>query len=137
MFAVLLEKDKSRAKVRSIDGNFGFFHPPGSKVNIYTFRSGFEDANEKAGVQNIRFHDLRHTFSSRLAQSGLDPYKIQKLMGHSSFTMNAALCSSLCGKPEKGNSCDGRGNLDSLKRFLSDKLPWFIHPPKPVSVILP
>ena len=103
VFAVHLEKEKSRAKVRSIDGNFVFSHQPGSKVNIYTFRSGFEDPNEKAGVQNIRFHDLRHTFASRLAQSGIDRYKIQKLMGHSSFTMNAALCSSLRGKPEKGN----------------------------------
>jgi integrase len=86
-FAVLLEKEKARAKVRSIAGNFVFSHPPGRKVNIYTLRSAFEDAIEKAGIQDFRFHDLRHTFASRLAQSGVDPYTIQKLMGHSSFTM--------------------------------------------------
>ncbi len=32
------------------------------------------------------FHDLRHTFASRLAQAGVDPYTIQKLMGHKSFS---------------------------------------------------
>jgi integrase len=87
VFAVLLEKEKSRAKVRSFDGDFLFSHPPGRKVNIYTLRSVFEDAIEKAGIHDFRFHDLRHTFASRLAQSGVDPYTIQKLMGHSSFTM--------------------------------------------------
>jgi len=87
VFAVLLEKEKSRAKVRSIDGNFVFYHPPGRKVNIYTLRSTFEDAIEKAGIQDFRFHDLRQKFASPLAQSGVDPYTIQKLMGHSSFTM--------------------------------------------------
>jgi integrase len=85
VFAVLLEKEKSRAKVRSIEGDFVFSHPPGRKVNIYTLRSAFEDAMEKVGIQDFRFHDLRHTFASRLAQSGVDPYTIQKLMGHSSF----------------------------------------------------
>jgi integrase len=87
VFAVLPEKEKNRAKVRSIDGDFVFVHPPGRQVNIYTLRSAFEDAIGKAKIQNFRFHDLWHTFASRLAQSGVDPYTIQKLMGHSSFTM--------------------------------------------------
>jgi len=30
--------------------------------------------------------DLRHTFALRLAQTGIDPYIIQKLMGHKTFT---------------------------------------------------
>ena len=30
--------------------------------------------------------DLRHTFAFRLAQTGIDPYTIQKLMGHKTFT---------------------------------------------------
>jgi integrase len=41
---------------------------------------------EKAGIEGFRFHELRHTFASRLAQAGTDPYTIQKLMGHKSFT---------------------------------------------------
>jgi integrase len=86
-FAALLEKEKARRKVRSTVENFVFSHPPGRKMNIYTLCSGFKDAIEKAGGRDFNFHDLRHTFASRLAQSGVDPYTIQKPMGHSSFTM--------------------------------------------------
>lgn len=86
-FDVLLEKEKSRSKVRAIRGDFLFSHPAGRKVNINTLHSAFEDAIEKAGIQDFHFHDLRHTFASRLAQSGVGPYTMQKLMGHSSFTM--------------------------------------------------
>ncbi len=61
-------------------------NPPGVKVRIHNLRWVFEQALEKAGIQELRFHDLRHTFASRLAQNGIDPYSIQKLMGHSSFS---------------------------------------------------
>ncbi|TLD40628.1 MAG: hypothetical protein JETT_3126 [Candidatus Jettenia ecosi] len=39
-------------------------------------------ALEKAGIHNFHFHDLRHTFATRLAQRGVDLYKISKLLGH-------------------------------------------------------
>lgn len=40
-----------------------------------------------AGYEHIRFHDLRHSYASHLAMSGVDIYTIQKLMRHSSPTM--------------------------------------------------
>jgi len=55
------------------------------------------DAIEKAGIQDFGFHDLRHTFAS----SGTERSRSIHPMGHSSFTMNATLCSSLCGKPSE------------------------------------
>ena len=55
------------------------------KVNFHTLRTAFEAAVGKAKIEGFRFHDLRHTFASRLAQSGTDPYTIQRLMGHKSF----------------------------------------------------
>jgi integrase len=85
-FEVLKGREKFRTNVRAITGDLVFTHPPGRKVNIQTLRSAFEDALARAGVQNFRFHDLRHTFATRLAQTGVDPYTIQKLMGHTSFT---------------------------------------------------
>jgi len=33
----------------------------------------------------LNFYLLRHTFASRPAQAGIDPYTIQKLMGHKTF----------------------------------------------------
>jgi integrase len=84
-FEVLKEKEKIRLKVRSIREDLVFSHPVGQKVNIGTLRSAFERALKKAKIDGFRFHDLRHTFASRLAQMGVDPYAIQKLMGHKTF----------------------------------------------------
>ena len=42
------------------------------------------------GVPKLTFHDLRHTYGSHLAQSGLDPVGVQRQMGHArpSITMD-------------------------------------------------
>jgi hypothetical protein len=41
----------------------------------------------KAGIVDCHFHDLRHTFATRLVQSGIDLYKVQRLLGHKSPIM--------------------------------------------------
>jgi site-specific recombinase XerD len=37
--------------------------------------------------EDFHFHDLRHTFATRLVQSGIDLYKVQQLLGHKSPIM--------------------------------------------------
>jgi len=39
----------------------------------------FHTALRRSGVKNFRFHDLRHTFATRLVQAGVDLYMVQKL----------------------------------------------------------
>ncbi len=44
-------------------------------------------AIKRAGLEGLHFHDLRHTFASRLAMSGVDLFRVQTLMGHKSSRM--------------------------------------------------
>ena len=43
----------------------------------------------RAKVKNFRWHDLRHTFCSRLAHRGVDTRVIQELAGHKTIQMSA------------------------------------------------
>ena len=47
----------------------------------------FNDAIRRAGIENFHFHDLRHTFASRLVMRGVDLRTIQALMGHKTINM--------------------------------------------------
>src|SRR5215831_11323610 len=52
-----------------------------------SFRSAFELAGRKAGLENFTFHDLRHTFASPLVRAGVDFPTVKELMDHKDITM--------------------------------------------------
>jgi integrase len=51
------------------------------------FRTSWDNALKKAGIENLTFHSLRHTFGSRLGMPGTDSGTIQELMGHADLKM--------------------------------------------------
>ena len=52
-----------------------------------SFRKSWNRAVKAAKLQNFRWHDLRHTFASRLVMAGVDLVTVQKLLGHTTLTM--------------------------------------------------
>lgn len=50
-------------------------------------RRVFTPAVKAAKIENLRWHDLRHTFASRLTMAGVDLRTVQELMGHKTITM--------------------------------------------------
>ena len=52
-----------------------------------TIRRAFRTACRRAGLENVRFHDLRHTFASWAVQSGGDLYGISRILGHTTLQM--------------------------------------------------
>jgi integrase len=74
-------------KVRHINSDYVFHDKTGSKLSASTVQHSFHRACKEAGIQDFRFHDLRHTFASWLVQSGVDLYTVQKLLGHQTGDM--------------------------------------------------
>ncbi len=76
-----------RSKMKSIKNDLVFFNKNGRKIHVSNLRKSFYRVMGKVGIKDFRFHDLRHTFASRLAQAGVDLYKISKLLGHKDIKM--------------------------------------------------
>jgi len=50
-----------------------------SRLGTRNLLWAFYLALERAGIENFRFHDIRHTFATRLVQQGVGIYEVQKL----------------------------------------------------------
>ena len=63
----------------------------------------FKPALKRAGIDEIRFHDLRHTYASLLLANGAQMKYVQSQLGHASITMTMDLYTHLL--PEVNDKC--------------------------------
>jgi site-specific recombinase XerD len=77
-----LENMRGRAPLAGI-----FVCPETLRESQRDWRRWLETAAADAGVRNFHWHDLRHTFASRLVMASVDIRTVQLLLGHSSILM--------------------------------------------------
>ena len=63
------------------DGEFVFPHPGGSGP-LRDLGRRWTKLRALAGLDDVRLHDLRHTYASHAVMSGLDLYTVGRLLGH-------------------------------------------------------
>jgi len=54
---------------------------------IKSIKTSFSAAVRRAGIEDFRFKDLRHTFASHMVMRGATMKELQELMGHKTMTM--------------------------------------------------
>jgi integrase len=81
---------------RNIRGKHLFTGMPKIKKTVQIGKPGepfrdvdtsFENACEKAGITDFRFHDLRHTAASHMAMAGVPLKTIGEILGHKTAAM--------------------------------------------------
>lgn len=58
-------------------------------LNATRLDKGFQDARRKAGLPQIRFHDLRRSYATWLLQGGAGLKEVQDLLGHANISMTS------------------------------------------------
>lgn len=72
------------AQAREQDYDFLFTNTQ-TGTRYKDIKTAWHNACRKAGIENLRVHDLRHTFGTRAADAGVPLVAIGKVMGHASI----------------------------------------------------
>jgi integrase len=67
------------------DEDLVFCSTVGEHLDYYEHLARYKASLERAGLREVRFHDLRHVFGTA-AITRLDPYAVQSYMGHAHYS---------------------------------------------------
>lgn len=72
---------------RRHERGFVFRRPDGRPIIDWVAEVGIRRACKKAGIREVGWHTLRHTFASQLVSEGVPLNAVQELLGHSTVVM--------------------------------------------------
>ena len=75
-----------RSLPRRLDTTYIFCDPKTGKP-YGDIKHSFDTARKKAELEDLHFHDLRHTFASHLVMAGIDLTTVKELLGHKDIKM--------------------------------------------------
>jgi integrase len=75
-----------KRSLRQGDDDLVFGHPAlGVPLDRSRLLKRFKESARGAGLRDVRFHDLRHTFGTRMAAAGVPMRTLQEWLGHRDF----------------------------------------------------
>jgi integrase len=69
------------------NGHYVFAGPSGRPYSAAWLHATFQRACRAAGIDGLRFHDLRHTAATRMAEAGVSAFNIKAVLGHANIQM--------------------------------------------------
>jgi len=76
---------RHRKRITADGSDYVFSHLNGEPID--RFDGAWREARRIAGIKNLHFHDLRHTFCSNLLLSGAGLKDVKEMIGHSDISM--------------------------------------------------
>lgn len=78
----------ARSMLERLPKTSGYVFPsPKTGERLVDIKKKFNEACETAKIENFRFHDLRHTAATRMADAGVNVIVIAEILGHSDIRM--------------------------------------------------
>ncbi len=74
------------------------FTNPRTRTKYDSFYAAWYKVVRSEGLEDVRIHDLRHTYASILINNEVSIYEVQRLLGHSNVTMTQRYAHLLRGK---------------------------------------
>ncbi len=72
---------------RHLRSSLVFCNPDGSPLSLWQLHERLWASCRRAGLREIRWHDLRHSFASQLVMANVPLRQVQEWLGHSTMMM--------------------------------------------------